>query len=66
MNKQRKEFLEKVNSDEILDICTILDNTKRYGLEVEVIYFALKHMKEFPESSPLLALQIAAKDWDVY
>jgi hypothetical protein len=66
MDQVRKDFLDKVGSNEMLGILEVLDNTKRYGLEIEVIYTALKHIKEFPDSSPLLALQIAAKDWDVY
>tara|TARA_Y100000361_G_C11144332_1_gene337081 strand:+ start:1362 stop:1559 length:198 start_codon:yes stop_codon:yes gene_type:complete len=65
MNKQRKEFLEKVNSEQMFEIVQILDRAEQFGLTTEVVYTALKEMKLHPDSSPLLALQIAAEDWDI-
>ena len=60
----KKDFLEKVKEDEMTQILEVWDNVKRHGLEIEVIYTALKEMKSSPSSSPLLCLQIAAEDWD--
>ena len=64
MNKIRKDFLEICDSSELIEIDSILERVNRFGLIVEVTYTALKEMKSNPNTSPLLALQIAAKDWD--
>ncbi len=64
MNKVRKEFLKKVDSDEMMKIVAILDRVEMFKLTTEVVYTALNEMKNNPNSSPLLALQIAAEDWD--
>jgi len=36
------------------------------GLESEVVLDALELVKENPDMDPILALQLAAADWDVY
>jgi hypothetical protein len=64
MNNIRLKFLDKVNSDEMMNIVAILDRVEMMGLITEVVYTALNEMKNNPNSTPLLALQIAAEDWD--
>ncbi len=65
MNYLKKEFLEKSTSEEMTEIVECITRAESHGLLVEVVYTALKEMKEYPKSSPLLALQIALEDWDV-
>jgi len=65
MDQIRKNFLEKINIDEAIAFNSIWVRVEQHGLMMEVIYTALEQMKEFPESSPLLCLQIAASDWDI-
>lgn len=64
MNKIRKDFLDICDTSEILEIDSILDRVNRHGLIVEVVFTALEEIKNNPNTSPLLALQIASKDWD--
>ncbi len=59
MNYLKKEFLEKSTSEEMTEIVECRTRAESHGLLVEVVYTALKEMKEYPKSSPLLALQIA-------
>ena len=49
----------------MLDMVECITRAESHGLLVEVVYTALKEMKEYPKSSPLLALQIAMEDWDI-
>jgi len=65
MDKFREAFLKDYKSDTMFKVVEILDRAHQFGLTTEVVYTALKEMKENPESSPLLSLQIAAKDWDL-
>ena len=65
MNPVKKKFLEKSTSEEMLDIVECITRAENHGLLVEVVYTALKEMKEYHKSSPLLALQIATEDWDI-
>jgi len=53
------------NEDESKQIVKILDRAKEYGLEYELLTFALKAMKEDPDISILLAVQIGADEWDL-
>ena len=62
MNPVKKKFLEKSTSEEMLEIVECITQAESHGLLVEVVYTALKEMKEYPKSSPLLALQIALED----
>ena len=67
MNKVQEKFTEMFKGnhiDELSEIDRILSNVENHGLVIEVVYTALKEMKENPNSSPLLALQIASEDWD--
>ena len=43
----------------------ILDESAKYGLEIEVIWSAFKHKEQFPEASLTECLQVGASDWDV-
>ena len=65
MDQIRENFLGKMSIDEAIAFNDIWTRVEQYGLVMEVIYTALEQMKEFPESSPLLCLQIAASDWDI-
>ena len=65
MDPVREKFLKEYKSDTMFKIVEILDRAHQFGLTTEVVVTALKEMKEHPESSPLLALQIATNDWDI-
>ena len=65
MNPVKEHFLEKAKSTEMLDIVECITRAEDHGLLVEVIYTALKEIKLYPKSSPLLALQIAMENWDI-
>ena len=65
MEKFKVDFLKKVKNDELFEIMEILNRVKQFGLTTEVVYTALKEMKDNPKFSPLLCLQIAAEDWDI-
>ena len=65
MNKIKEDFLSKLQEEEMLEIIQLFDRVEKAGLIIEVIYSALNNMKEFPDSSPLLCIQIALEDWDV-
>lgn len=60
----RKEFLEMIDVNQVLEFNEVWSNVERHGLVMEVIFTALEEMRQNPNSSPLLCLQIAAKDWD--
>lgn len=40
-----------------------LDKAIEFGMEVEVIYFALKYMKENPSVSPAEAFVMGVTEW---
>ena len=65
MNQVREAFLKEYKSDAMFKIVEILDRAEQFGLTTEIIITALKEMKAHPDSSPLLCLQVAAKDWDI-
>ena len=65
MNPVREAFLKEYKSDTMFEIVQILDRAEQFGLTTEVVVIALKEMKEHPNSTPLLSLQIAANDWDI-
>lgn len=50
---------------ETVDEVILLNRARRYGLLVEVVTEALNEVRNNPQTSNLLALQIACKDWDV-
>ena len=66
-NKVKSHYLNVLEKDqqEIVTMVQLFDRAEQSGLVIEVIYSALNNMKEFPDSSPLLCMQIALEDWDV-
>lgn len=44
-------------------ISEMLDTAIEFGLEVEVIYFALKYMKEDPAVTPAQAFALGVAEW---
>ena len=65
MNPIREAFIKEYKSDSMFEVVQILDRANDFGLTTEVVCTALKTMKEHPDMSPLLCLQIASKDWDL-
>jgi len=49
--------------DELKTISVFLDEAAEYGLEVEVIYTALKNMQEDPNLTPAQAMQFGMEEW---
>jgi len=47
------------------EFCELVDRIEKSGLAAEVIAQALLEMKEHPNASPRVCLQIAAYDWDI-
>ena len=47
-------------------VSELLAQAMYHGLESEVVLDALELVKENPDMDPILALQLAAADWDVY
>jgi hypothetical protein len=41
----------------------LLDEAMESGMEIEVIYSALKHMQEDPEMTPAQAFQYGMDEW---
>ena len=55
---QNKETL-----DEMQAISDMLDTALEYGLEIEVIYHALKYMQEDPTVTPAQAFALGVTEW---
>jgi ribosomal protein S7 len=56
-----------MNKEEQLNyVSELLAQVMYHGLESEVVLDALELVKENPDMDPILALQLAAADWDVY
>jgi hypothetical protein len=51
--------------DQLNDYNNLMEKILQSGLLNEITYTAFLHLKDFPGDSPLLALQIACKDWDL-
>jgi hypothetical protein len=47
------------------EFCALVQRIEDSGLNAEVVADALLIMKEHPNSSPLLSLQVAAANWDI-
>lgn len=47
------------------EFCELVDRAVESGLTAEVLAGALLEMKEHPNATPLLCLQIAAYEWDI-
>lgn len=65
MNKIREKYINVEMQGELMEMAQIITQVEKHGLMVEVMHTALIEMKENPQSSPLLALQIAMEDWDI-
>ena len=57
MNRD-KEIVEEMKA-----ISDMLDTALEYELEVEVIYWALKYMKEDPKVTPAQAFALGVAEW---
>jgi hypothetical protein len=64
MNPIKEEFLKVSTTENMLEFAQLVGMIEKSGLLIEVVYTALKQIKSNPKTSPLLALQIAAEDWD--
>jgi hypothetical protein len=49
--------------DELLVVADLLDEAKTYGLEAEVVYFALKYLKQDPTLSIIQAITYGYDEW---
>lgn len=54
---------KKETVDEMQAISDMLDTALEYGLEVEVIYWALMYMKKDPDVSPAQAFTLGVAEW---
>lgn len=54
-----------INEERLNHVSEILAQAMYHGLEAEVVLTALELVKSNPEMDELLALQLAAADWDV-
>lgn len=55
-----------MNKEEQLNyVSELLAQAMYHGLESEVVLDALELVKENPDMDPILALQLAAGEWDV-
>lgn len=55
--------MEDNTAEQMEAISELLDTALEFGLEVEVIYYALKYIKEHPELSPVAAFQLGITEW---
>lgn len=56
--KENKEL-----ADEMQAIGDMLDTALEYGMEVEVIYWALKYIKDNPSATPAQAFALGVTEW---
>ena len=49
--------------DEMQAIGDMLDTALEFGMEIEVIYHALKYMKEDPSVTPAQAFALGVTEW---
>lgn len=54
---------DKELASEMQAISDMLDSALEYGFEVEVIYWALRYMKENPDSTPAQAFALGVAEW---
>ena len=64
-NKEVQEAPRSEASEEIEDIGDSLNMAHRYGLEVEVIWSALRAMKECPHYTIGQAMAAGLFEWDI-
>lgn len=51
------------DKEQMQAIDQMLDSVLEFGVEVEVVYFALKYMKEHPEATPAEAFALGVAEW---
>ena len=54
-----------ITSSEMLEASQLLTKVERQGLIVEVMFAALKEMKEKPNLSIISCLEVASEGWDI-
>ena len=64
-NKEMQESPRSEVTDEMDDIANALNEASKYGLEVEVICWALKAMKECPHYTIGQAMEAGLLEWDI-
>lgn len=58
------EEVKEVNISEQLDtVQEVLSVSGRFNLQAEVVYWALKYMKENPTITPIDALMLGVSEW---
>tara|TARA_B110000285_G_C15119639_1_gene616300 strand:+ start:298 stop:495 length:198 start_codon:yes stop_codon:yes gene_type:complete len=65
MDSIRKDYLDMITSSEMLEASQLLTKVERQGLIVEVMFAALKEMKEKPNLSIISCLEVASEGWDI-
>lgn len=53
----------KETTDQMQVISDMLDTALEYGLEVEVIYWALEYVKKNPDVTPAEAFALGVVEW---
>ena len=64
----QRDFDMKTAEEEAIDnneCDKILSEAYKHDLQLEVIWSAFNHKKEFPQASLLECLQVGADEWDV-
>lgn len=60
-----EDIPEESITKEMEYVCQCLSNAREYGLEADVVTYALKHMKENPELSISQAMEAGMCEFDV-
>ena len=55
--------MQPIEQDELKVIDQVLDQSMEVGLEVEVIYWALKAMQQDPKLTPSAAMLLGVTEW---
>ena len=55
--------IKPMDAEQLEIISQVLDQALEYGLEVEVIYWALKAMKEDSSLTPAQAMTLGVLEW---
>ena len=55
--------IKPMNQEELNVISSVLDQALEYGLEVEVVYWALKAMQQDTNITPAQAMTLGVLEW---
>ena len=55
----------KEESEEMEEIFKLWEKAKEHNLETEIIYYALKEMKENNSITPVMAMMSACREFDI-